>query len=194
MRVGKDGILEKLRKEEADRIEKGADIWRRLERGKNGETALSKDLIATFESLMMEGNTRTNAARVVGLARKTMAAWLRKGATDVEKGNLTLEAEFTWMVDRCEGEQERVLSRKAYRYAIADQADGTLALKILERRNVDDWAPALPEGQDVGAQFAGLATAALRQEARRVLSTAVKEEVGEVVQPASLPAKLELEQ
>lgn len=182
MRVGPDGVLQKLRKEELDRIESTASIHKRLERGPNGEVVLNKDLIATFESLMMEGNTRNNAARVVGLSRKTMAKWLRRGADNIQDGILSLEAEFTWMVDRCEGEQERILSRSAFRYATRETADGTLAVKILERRNPDEWAPALPEGVDAAAQIAGLTAATLKQEVTRVLKTAIKEESGEVVQ------------
>lgn len=184
--INPDGVYEKLRKEELGRLESTDSIHKRLPRGRNGEAELNIELIATFESLMMEGNTRKNAARVVGLSQKTMARWLRKGAGDIEGGESSLEADFTWMVDRCEGEQERMLSRAAFRMAMGERADGTLAVKILERRNPDEWAPALPDTPDTAAQYAGMQAAALKVEVRRVLKTIDKSEETVVVPEAKL--------
>lgn len=166
-----DGVYEKLRKEELGRLESTASIWKRLPRGRNGEAELNFELIATFESLMMEGNTRKNAARVVGLSEKTMAKWIKKGAADIENGETSEEAEFTWMVHRCEGEQERMLSLAAFRQAMSEKADGTLAVKILERRNPDEWAPALPDTPDLAAQYVGMQAASMKAEVVRVLKT-----------------------
>lgn len=160
----------------AKTFEATAAIHQRLKRGSNGEVLLTEALIEVFETLMLEGNTRTNAARVVGLSRKTMQEWCRKGAADVGSGKSSLEGAFVWMVDRSEGDQERTLARAAFGMATREGSDGTLALKILERRNADDWAPALPDASDPAAQYAGMQKAALKEEARRILKAAVVEE------------------
>ena len=188
LKVTDDGVYEKLRKEELGRLEDGSSIYRRLARKSYGEAVLSKDLIHTWESLMMEGNTVKNAARVVGVSQKTTQKWLKQGVYDIENERPTLEAEFTWMVDRCQGEQERMLSRAAFRMAMSERADGTLAVKILERRNPDEWAPALPDTPDAAAQYQSMQAASLKAEVMRVLKTV--ERVPETTVEA-LPAKLE---
>lgn len=179
-RVGKDGILEKLRKEELGRIESGYDIYKRLDRSVVGEAILSDDLIKTFESLLMEGNTRTNAAKVVGLTRRTLSNWITKGQKDIEKETDTLYSRLVLTIDRCEGEQERQLVLSAMRAAMSPASDGTLALKILERRNPDHWAPALADTSNVPVQFADMGAQALQQEARRILTAAASKTSSEV--------------
>lgn len=180
-RQGLYGIEEKLRKEDLGKVESGGEIWKKLPRGSNGEATLTPELIQAFDDLLMEGNTRSNAACVVGLSKKTMTRWIRQGAADIDSGRSSLEAEFTWMVDRCEGEQRRQLARSAFRAAMSPGSDGTLALKILERRDPEEWAPALPEGADAAAQFAGMQKAALQNEAKRILALAAKDNTDEVV-------------
>lgn len=160
----------------AAKPETTASIHRRLKRGLNGEALLNQELIETFEALMMEGNTRTNAARVVGLSRKTMQEWCRKGAADVMAGKSTPEADFVWMVDRCEGDQLRTLTRAAFAMGTREGADGTLALKILERRDAEEWAPALPDSSDPAAMYSSMQKAALKEEAKRILKAATVEE------------------
>jgi hypothetical protein len=182
-------VIGQLRREELGRLESTPDIWKRLPRARTGEAVLTKELIETFNDLLMEGNTRDNAARVVGLSRKRLSNWLAQGAKDIADERMTLEAELTWTIDRGEGEQTRQLVRSAFRAAMHPASDGTLALKILERRVPEDWAPALPDMSDGGASFVGLQRSALAEEARRILLLAAKdvtkasEMAGEVVPP-----------
>lgn len=187
-RVGPGGQWKKEREEAeaAYEAEFGSKVlYDQMARNKSGEALLNDKLIAAFEHLLLEGNTRSNTARILGVQGKTVAAWIRKGQKDVELGEATPEAQFTWMVDRCEGGQERTLVRAAMKVALAPTSDGTLALKLLERRNPEAWAPAIPEQQDYGTAFKGASGQALRDEVKRVLkaATADTELEGEVVNP-----------
>lgn len=159
-------------------------IYKKMKRAANGEALLDEVLIEEFEVLLKEGNTRHNASRVIGVMRTTVAKWLKKGYADIEVGVDSLEARFTWMVDRCEGGQERRLVQAAMKAAMNPVSDGTLALKILERRIPEAWAPAIPEAEDVAQRYSGATRQAMRDEAKRVLQAAASEKdelTGDVV-------------
>lgn len=162
-------------KKYVDSLESDASIYARLPRAPSGEALLSEELIAAYEQLMLEGNTRINSARICGVQRSTVARWLTKGRDDISKGKHSLYSKFVWTIDRCEGGQERRLVNAAMRAATHLLADGTLALKILERRAPEDWAPAIPEAADGTTQFVGMSATALKEEAKRVLLTAANE-------------------
>lgn len=178
MRVGPGGAW----REERERLEREYEeqygdsvLYGKMARAKSGEAILNDTLIEAFQHLLLEGNTRSNAARVLGIQRATIAKWLVRGKTDIEAGDMTAYAKFTWMVDRCEGGQERKLVQAAMKVATAPTSDGTLALKILERRNPDAWAPAIPEASDPANVLAGANRQVLLEEAKRVLQKATQE-------------------
>lgn len=157
--------------------ETSADIWKRLARNPSGEALLSDALVAAFELLLLEGNTRSNCTRIVGLQRTTLQQWLEAGLDDVQNGRNTLAARLLWTIDRCEGEQERRLARAATRAALSPVTEGALALKLLERRNPDHWAPAIPAPDETDRRLHNASEQQLKEEARKVLKQATAEVV-----------------
>jgi len=159
-------------------------IYKKLKRAPNGEAILDEAFISCFEKLLTEGNTRNNASRICGVTRNTVAKWLKQGFQDIEAHVESIEAKFTWMVDRCEGGQERRLVQAAFKAALSPASDGTLALKILERRIPEAWAPALPDNGDPAAAYAGATKRALIDESKRVIAQMAQstEMTGEVVE------------
>ena len=159
-------------------------LYNTLERNEVGSPKLNEDLVTAIEGLLMEGNTRTNCARVLGIHPGTLATWIKRGADDVLNERPSIHAKLALAVSVCEGEQERRLVHRAFQAALTPGSDGAMALKILERRNPDDWAPALPEMGSFESQYVGMSKVALKEEAKRVLTAAVnesKEMQGEVV-------------
>ena len=59
--------------------ESAKDMWERLPREASGEVQMGDTFIDAMETLILEGNTKENAARVVGLTSRTMAQWLTRG-------------------------------------------------------------------------------------------------------------------
>lgn len=158
-------------------------IYKKLQRGPNGEAMLDETFIECFEQLLKEGNTRNNASRICGVTRNAVAKWLKQGFTDIEANVESIEARFTWMVDRCEGGQERRLVQAAFKAALSPASDGTLALKILERRIPEAWAPALPDQGDPASTYSGATRQLLKEESMRVIKQMAQstEITGEVV-------------
>ncbi len=160
------------------------DTYILIERDIVGSPKLSEPLIAALKDLIMSGNTRANSARVLGLSRATLSVWLKRGVEDVQALRPTLHAKLAMTVDVAEGEQERKLVGKIISAALDDVSDGSVALKIMERRNPEDWAPAVADLGGVDTQYVGMSRYALREEAKRVLAAVVgetKKLPGEVV-------------
>ena len=155
----------------------GKEIWDSLPRSPGGEATLSQELLSAIELLLTEGNTRENAARVVGVQSRTLNKWLKQGIRHIEMEEPSIYADLVWVCERCQGGLERALVQAAMRAISNPFSDGTLSLKILERRNVQEWAPALPAQEQGGTQYVGMSTIALRTEVRRVLEEAAKNEI-----------------
>ena len=158
----------------ANTSQTGPEIWSALPRGPSGEATLSPEFLSAMEMLLTEGNTRDNAARVMGVRPRTLADWLKQGVRHIEMEESSLYADLVWVCERCQGGLERALVQAAMRAVNNPFSDGTLPLKILERRNVQEWAPALPAQEDTAGKYVGMSRVAIRTEVRRVLQEAAK--------------------
>jgi hypothetical protein len=177
VKVGKEGgFWDQRNAAEAELEQTRAEILAGVKRGKDGCAVLDLAFISAMEMLITEGNTRANAARVIGIQRTKLASWLSKGREDINSDVVSLYSLLVWAVDKCEGLQERILVKAAMKAATHPHSDGTLALKILERRNAEEWAPALPEIQDGTSAFSSMSRQALNEEAKRILAAASKPE------------------
>lgn len=147
-------------------------IRARIPRDPAGDALLSEPLAEELTRLVQEGQTLDNAARVCGLRRTTLSAWLRKGQADVEAGIDSPEARLTWAVDEALGVQETVLVRGAMRGV---KVDAKHALEVLGRRRPADWAPAAPKHEDWRQAYASMSEGDLKAEIQRLLSEGKKE-------------------
>lgn len=158
----------------ASTYQSGEEIWKALPRGPGGEALLSPEFVDTMRMLLQEGNTRENAAKIMGVQSRTLKKWLETGVRHINMEESSLYADLVWTCERCQAGLERNLVQAAMRAIASPFADGTLALKILERRNVEEWAPASPAPDNSAGKYVGMSTSALRSEVKRVLQEAAK--------------------
>lgn len=143
----------------------------RIRREPSGEAVLDDDTIEACAYLLVEGNTRFNMTRILGISRKSLTRWIERGRRHIDDGLDTVYSRLVWRIDLAEGEQERRLVQAAFKAALAPKNEGVVALKILERRNPEDWALAVAAPLPA-QQIEAASSAALQEEVKRVLETA----------------------
>ena len=137
----------------------------RLPRDEMGEAILTEEFVEAISGLVSKGQTLQNAARMVGVRGATLQAWVAKGAVDMQSRTPSLESALAWALNRSLGVQEGALVQATMRGV---GFDPKLALEALSRRNPADWAPALPEREDLRKLYSGMTEGEIRAEIARL--------------------------
>lgn len=140
-------------------------LHERLDRDEMGEALLTDQFVEAISGLVSRGQTLQNAARMVGVHAATLKAWGAQGALDMRARKPSLHATLAWALNRALGIQEGALVQATMR---GISADPKLALEALSRRNPADWAPALPEREDVRKHYAKMNEQEVRAEIARL--------------------------
>lgn len=104
-------------------------------------TKLSPQLRERLLQLIRAGCTRRDACLAVGVADRTLAAWLERGRDDREAGLRTMYAEFVAGIEQGEAEARAKLTAVIVK-AAAD-GDWRAALEYLKRRDRQNWGDGL---------------------------------------------------
>ena len=159
----------------------------RLPRDEMGEALLTEEFVEAISGLVSKGQTLQNASRMVGVRGATLQAWVSKGAADMQSRTPSLESSLAWALNRSLGVQEGALVQATMRGV---GFDPKLALEALSRRNPGDWAPALPEREDLRKLYSGMTEREIRAEIARLTVGDAKAEVVDPDPPS--PARLAL--